>query len=169
MRVSFASTVSTSHSTVSAETAARRSTRARSSVSPPAIAIRSATMRAGSSAMPASCWNRLPAAGTEPVESEELPPGRSCFSITATLAPASCAAMAAARPQAPAPITRMSSSSLTVPPRRSSRSRNPATVLCKSRSSSSALRTIRSRTAAIRGYARLVSASLASIVSVSKG
>ena len=41
--------------------------------------------------------------------------------------------------------------------------------LCKSRSSSSAPRMIRSRTAAIRGYARLVSASLASIVSVSKG
>ena len=48
------------------------------------------------------------AAGTEPVESEELPPGRSIFSMMATLAPPSWAAIAAAMPQAPAPTTRTS-------------------------------------------------------------
>jgi len=40
--------------------------------------------RSGESAMPASRWKRVPAAGTEPVESAELPPGRSSFSMMAT-------------------------------------------------------------------------------------
>ena len=60
--------------------------------------------------MPASRWKRLFAAGTDPVESDELPPGRSSFSMIATDAPASCAAIAAARPQAPAPMTSTSMS-----------------------------------------------------------
>src|SRR5262245_55831988 len=46
----------------------------------------------------------------EPVDSDELPPGRSRFSKIATDAPESCAAMAAERPQAPAPMTRISMS-----------------------------------------------------------
>jgi len=48
--------------------------------------------------------------GTEPVDKDEFPPGRSSFSMIATLTPESCAAIAAASPQAPAPITRTSTS-----------------------------------------------------------
>src|SRR5262245_19507580 len=44
----------------------------------------------------------------EPVDSDELPPGEAHFSTIATEAPASCAAIAAASPQAPAPMTRIS-------------------------------------------------------------
>ena len=47
--------------------------------------------------MPASRWNRVAAAGTDPVDSAELPPGRSIFSMTATPTPASDAAIAAAK------------------------------------------------------------------------
>ena len=46
----------------------------------------------------------ITAAGTEPVESEELPPGRSPFSMTATLAPASWPAIAAASRSASATV-----------------------------------------------------------------
>src|SRR5690606_28765777 len=62
--------------------------------------------------MPASRWKRLLAAGTEPVERAELPPGRSFFSIIATDKPLSCAAMAAHKPHAPAPMTSKSRSTL---------------------------------------------------------
>ena len=60
--------------------------------------------------MPVSRWKHVAAAGTEPVDSAELPSGRSISSMTATPTPASCAAIAAAQPQAPAPITKTSTS-----------------------------------------------------------
>ncbi len=106
-----APTLSTSHSTVSAETSVIRFTSSGSSVSP-AIRIKSWKNVSGSSFIPASRWKRLPAPGTEPVDRAELPPGRSVFSTMATSKPASAPAMAAARPQAPAPMTRRSISSL---------------------------------------------------------
>ena len=73
-------------------------------------AMRSANSRSGLSSMPAARWNREPAPGSEPVDSDELPPGLSRFSTMAAERPASCAAMAPARPQAPAPMTSKSTS-----------------------------------------------------------
>src|SRR5262245_30963332 len=46
----------------------------------------------------------------EPVDSAVLPPGRSSFATLAASNPASCAAIAAAKPQPPAPIASRSSS-----------------------------------------------------------
>ena len=69
---------SISHSTRPADSRAIRRVRPSASWRP-ATASRSATSRSGESAMPASRWKRLPAPGTEPVLSEELPPGRSSF------------------------------------------------------------------------------------------
>ena len=70
-----------------------------------ALARMSAAKISGVSSMPSRACSRVPAAGIMPVESEVLPVGFSSRSSTSTSAPPSRAASAAARPQAPAPMT----------------------------------------------------------------
>ncbi len=65
-RLKRAPTVSTSHSTVSAEVAASRRTRLGQSVGP-LVRIKSTSNCSAESTIPALRWNRVAAAGTEPI------------------------------------------------------------------------------------------------------
>src|SRR6185312_5451508 len=60
---------------------------------------------AGESLTPRARWYRVPAAGIKPEDNAVEPRGTLSRSNTTTSAPASCAASAAIKPHAPAPIT----------------------------------------------------------------
>ena len=95
---------SASHSIAGPDPRATAS-RTPASASPWFLRRMSAASSAAESATPASRWNRVPAAGTNPDESAVEPEGEASRSSTRASAPASRAASAATRPQAPAPMT----------------------------------------------------------------